>query len=64
MVFDVKHDGHRKSRLVAQGDKVLVPTEDVYSGMVGIETIRLAMVLAFSLFMGNLNWTMQFYNRN
>jgi hypothetical protein len=46
MVFDVKYDGRRKCRLVSQGDKVLVPTEDVYSGVVGIETIRLAMVLA------------------
>jgi hypothetical protein len=46
MVFDVKYDGRQKSQLVAQGDEVLVPTEDVYSGVVGIKTIHLAMVLA------------------
>jgi hypothetical protein len=46
MVFDVKFDGRRKARLVAQGNKAIVPAEDVYSGVVGIETVRLVLALA------------------
>jgi Reverse transcriptase (RNA-dependent DNA polymerase) len=45
MCFDVKFDGRRKSRLVAQGNKTIVPAEDVYSGAVGIDSVRLILAL-------------------
>jgi hypothetical protein len=40
MVFDCKFDGRRKGRLVAGGSHTIVTSEQVYSGVVGIETIR------------------------
>jgi hypothetical protein len=46
LVFDVKFDGRRKARLVANGNHTIVPAEDVYSGVVGIQTIRLILALA------------------
>ena len=46
MVFAIKYDGRHKSRLVCQGNKALVTPEDVYSGVVGIETIRTVMAMA------------------
>ena len=46
MVFDVKFDLRRKSRLVAGGNHTDNPKEDIYSGVVGMETIRLAFTLA------------------
>ena len=46
MVFDVKFDLRRKSRLVAGGNHTENPKEDIYSGVVGMETIRLAFTLA------------------
>ena len=49
MVFDVKFDLRRKARLVAGGNMTAPPKEDVYSGVVGMEGIRLGFTLA-SLF--------------
>ena len=46
MVFDVKFDLRQKSRLVAGGNHTDNPKEDIYSGVVGMETIRLAFTLA------------------
>ena len=46
-VFDVKFDGRRKARLVAGGHRAPeVDKEESYSGVVGIETIRVAFLLA------------------
>ena len=45
-VFDVKFDLRRKARLVAGGHRTDPPKEDIYSGVVGIETVRLAFLLA------------------
>ena len=46
-VFDAKYDGRKKSRLVAGGHKAPeVPENEIYSGVVSIETIRVAFVLA------------------
>ena len=42
IIFDCKHDGRRKARLVAGGHVTAPPTEDVYSGVVGMDTVRLA----------------------
>ena len=46
-VFDAKFDGRKKGRLVAGGHKApSVPENKTYSGVVSIETIRIAFVLA------------------
>ena len=46
-VFDAKYDGRKKSRLVAGDHKAPeVPENEIYSGVVSIETIRVAFVLA------------------
>ena len=45
MVFDVKFDLRRKARLVAGGNFTDPPDTDVFSGVVGIENVRLAMFL-------------------
>ena len=41
LVFDVKHDGRRKARLVADGHLTDIPLESVYSGVVSLRGIRL-----------------------
>ena len=47
MIFYVNFDGRRKARLVAGGHREPeVPREEVYSGVVSMETIRMAFVLA------------------
>ena len=46
LVFDAKFDGRRKARLVMGGNWTDPPKEDIYSGVVGIETVRLAFQLA------------------
>ena len=49
MVYDVKHDGRCRARLVADGHKTETPLEGVYSGVVSLRGLRLA------LFLGELN---------
>jgi Reverse transcriptase (RNA-dependent DNA polymerase) len=44
-VFDVKHDGCQKSRLVADGHLTEVPLEYVYSGVVSLRGFRLVLFL-------------------
>ncbi|GAX27530.1 hypothetical protein FisN_UnNu102, partial [Fistulifera solaris] len=46
LVFDVKHDGRHKARLVADGHLTEVPTESVYSGVVSLRGFRLVTFLA------------------
>ena len=46
MIYDVKFDLRRKARLVAGGNHTEPPKEDIYSGVVGMETIRLGFALA------------------
>lgn len=41
LVYDVKHDGRHKARLVADGHLTDIPTESVYSGVVSLRGIRL-----------------------
>ena len=48
-VFDVKFDLRRKARLVAGGNWTELEKEDIYSGVVGMDTIRLG------IFVGELN---------
>ena len=46
LVFDVKHDGRHKARLVAGGHLTEVPVDAVYSGVVSLRGFRLALFLA------------------
>ncbi len=46
MVYDVKHDGRHKSRLVAGGHLTDPNKESVYSGVVSLRGIRLVTFLA------------------
>ena len=49
IVFDVKFDLRRKARLVAGGNCTSLEREDIYSGVVGLDSIRIGM------FLGELN---------
>ena len=44
--YAVKHDGRRKSRLVAGGHLTEVPTESVYSSVVSLRGVRIVIFLA------------------
>jgi len=46
LVFDVKHDGRYKARLVADGHLTDAPLESVYSGVVTIHGFRIVMFLS------------------
>ena len=47
LIVYVKFDGRRQCRLVASGHRTPdVPQEEVYSGVVAMETIRLAFLIA------------------
>ena len=46
LVFDIKHDGRHKARLVADGHLTEVPLESVYSGVVSLRGFRLVLFLA------------------
>ena len=45
MVYDVKHDGRRKSRFVADGHLTQDEKEMSYSGVVSLRSIRLALLI-------------------
>ena len=45
-VYDYKHDGRAKSRLVANGNLTETPTESVYSGVVSLKGLRIITFLA------------------
>ena len=46
MVYDIKHDGHHKGRLVAGGHLTDPNTESVYSGVVSLRGIRFIVIIA------------------
>ena len=46
LVFDVKHDGRHKARLVAGGHLTPVPLESVYSSVVSLRGIRMLAFIA------------------
>ena len=48
-IFDVKHDGRHKARVVANGNLTDVPLESVYSGVVSLRGLRTC------IFLGELN---------
>jgi hypothetical protein len=45
LVFDVKHDGRHKARLVADGHLTSVPVETVYSSVVSLRSLRIVTFL-------------------
>jgi Reverse transcriptase (RNA-dependent DNA polymerase) len=45
-VFDIKHDGRHKARLVADGRLTDIPLDSVYSGVVSLRGFRLVVFLA------------------
>jgi len=45
-IYDVKFDGRRKCRLVAGGHMTDPSTEEVFSGVVSMETVRVCFVVA------------------
>jgi Reverse transcriptase (RNA-dependent DNA polymerase) len=46
LVFDVKHDGRHKARLVADGHLTDIPLGSVYSGVVSLRGLRMLIFLA------------------
>ena len=46
MIYDVKFDRRRKARLVAGGNWTVTPKEVIYSGVIGMDSVRLAFALA------------------
>jgi Reverse transcriptase (RNA-dependent DNA polymerase) len=46
LVYDVKHDGRHKARMVADGHLKTVPVDSVYSGLVSLHGIRMLVFLA------------------
>jgi Reverse transcriptase (RNA-dependent DNA polymerase) len=46
MVYDVKHDGRHKSRLIAGGHLTPEPEESIYSGVVLLRSLRLIIFIA------------------
>ena len=46
LVFDVKHNGRHKARLVADGHLTDIPIDSVYSGVVSLRGFRLTLFLA------------------
>ena len=45
-VYDVKHDGRHKARMVAGGHRTEMPVDSVYSGVVSLSGIRMVTFLA------------------
>ena len=45
-IYDVKFDGRRKCRLVAGGHMTETPKEDIFSGVIGMEAVRLGFIFA------------------
>ena len=47
-VFDVKHDGRHRARVVANGNLTEVPVESVYSGVVSLRGLRACIFIGES----------------
>ena len=46
LVFDIKHVGRHKARLVSDGHLTDVPLDSVYSGMASLRGLRIVLLLA------------------
>jgi hypothetical protein len=45
LIYDVKHDGRHKARLVADGHLTDIPLESVYTGVVSLRGFRIVLFL-------------------
>jgi hypothetical protein len=45
MVFDVKYDTRHKARLVAGDNRTVNDKEDIYSGVVRMDTVRIGFFI-------------------
>jgi hypothetical protein len=45
LIYDIKFDGRRKAMLVAGVNWTVTPKEDIYSGAIGMDSVRLAFAL-------------------
>jgi hypothetical protein len=45
MIYDVKHDGRHRGRLVAGGHLTPIPFDNLYSGVVSLRSLRLVTFL-------------------
>src|SRR5687768_1762763 len=45
-IYDAKFDGRKKSRLVAGGHMTDPPDEEIFSGVVSMETVRICFTIA------------------
>ena len=45
-ILAIKHDGHHKARLVADGNLTRQPVEIVYSELVSLRSLRIVMLLS------------------
>ena len=46
LIYDVKHDGRHRARLVADGHLTDIPLESVYSGVVSLRGLRMLLFIA------------------
>jgi Reverse transcriptase (RNA-dependent DNA polymerase) len=46
MIYDIKHDGRHKARLVAGGHLTPIPIDSIYSGVVSLRGLRIVIFLA------------------
>jgi hypothetical protein len=46
LIYDVKHDGRHKARLVADGHLTDIPDETVYSSVVSLRGLQILLFLA------------------
>ena len=46
LIYDCKHDGRHKARMVADGHLTEVPLESIYSGVVSLRGLRMLVFLA------------------
>lgn len=46
MIYDVKHDGRHRARLVAGGHLTPIPLKSIYSGVVSLRGLRLVVFLS------------------
>ena len=46
LIYNVKHDGRHRARLVADGHLTELPTESVYSGVVSLRGLHMFVFIA------------------
>jgi hypothetical protein len=46
LIFDCKHDGHHKARMVTDRHLTMIPVESVYSGVISLQGLHMLVFLA------------------